>query len=62
LPDHADLGVLFRRYGHGLVEVLFQLAAPAEPAGGIGQRAYRHQRHHAQRSLLEGEGDGGLSS
>jgi hypothetical protein len=61
LPDQADFGVLLRPYGQGLVEVLFHLATSAEPAGGVGQRAHRHQRHVAQRGLLEGEGDGGLS-
>jgi hypothetical protein len=53
--------MLLRRYDQGLVEVLFHLAAPAEAAWGVGQRAHCHQRHVAQLGLLEGEGNGGLS-
>jgi hypothetical protein len=60
-PDHADPGVLLRLYRHDLVEVLFYLVTSAEPAGGVGQRAHGHQRHAAQRGLLEGEDGRGLA-
>jgi hypothetical protein len=60
LPEHRDLWVLLFLGDHQLAEVLLHLPSAAEHARRVGQGAQRHQRHIAQRRLLEGEAERGL--